>query len=94
MSEVKVLREFKCWNCGADETVVGIATEELIKKGKVKEGAIYASRIVPLPLLPPETAILTVPTMIKYWDICAKCGVEYIKRVVTLDAPVTMQAAP
>lgn len=91
MPEPKVIKRFKCPNCGESETVTGIAVQEQINKGKIKPNTSYALRKELKPLIPIEQAMLTVPIIAVNWDICANCGTLYPTSVETLDAPLTLE---
>jgi hypothetical protein len=60
----------------------------LIAKGKHIEGDVYFCKREQLQLMPIQKAILTVPVLAIYWDICADCGTLYIFRVDSLDATI------
>lgn len=94
MPELKLLKGFSCWNCGETETVTGKAIEGQVKLGKMAPGLFYSLRKVVVPLKEPAQAQFTVPVIIVHYDACYKCGIEYITRVETMDAPLKFQPGP
>lgn len=85
--EVKVLKRFNCPNCGKDEPITAAQCKELVKEGRLPPGE-YSRTKEMTPLIEPQQATFTVPTIINSGDICGGCGVEYIVKVELVDAPV------
>lgn len=87
MSEVELIGSFNCPHCGETETIAAKECAELVKAGKIPPGQ-YPERKEIIALMSPTQAALTVPVIIKSWDMCARCGQEYIIKVEKQDAPI------
>lgn len=92
MSETKVLREFACPNCKSKKTVTEVALEELQAMGKIDEIPPSRLKAESLPLTQVSKAILTVPVITMWFNICAGCGFTYCTKVEMMDAPVQQVA--
>lgn len=79
----------KCRDCGCEKTVSGLVVQEM-RKGAIP---VFTSlRRVITPLENPQTAVLSVPTLIIHYDLCAKCGREYCTKVEIQNAPIKVRA--
>lgn len=81
MTEPMAIGEYKCPICGSTARVFGPALEELARKGQVKESGFYCLKQEAIPLANPQTAILTVPVIVQYWDVCKDCGQAYVCKI-------------
>lgn len=82
----------KCPICGHTETVTRLAIEEFKQSGKVKKDAFASARKDAIPLTEPTMAIATVPTLLRHFDTCAECGIEYCTKAERIETPIQFQA--
>lgn len=87
VTKTKLIKEFKCPNCGRSETIVGLALKEVIERGLCKEDTPYSMIKQIIPLIPPASAPLLVPSIIIHQDVCAHCGTLYCTKAETMDSP-------
>ena len=84
----------KCPICGCTVTVSSLAIEPLKVSGKVKREVFVHCRTDAVPLYEPTLAIGSVPTLIRHFDTCARCGMEYCTRAEVVDAPIQYGEMP
>lgn len=81
----------KCPNCGSTERMVQLFYDEEVAKGKVKPARAADVGIIVTPLFQPTMAVLTVPTLLKRYDDCARCGARYCVEATIVQAPIQTQ---
>ena len=93
MIDLEKIADFNCHNCKANQPLVLPWLEQLIKEGKFASsmpmGSKVQNSVIMDPSKPPTG--LTVPMITAVWDICGKCGTEYIREVYRREAPITMK---
>lgn len=88
MTEVTTIGTYNCPSCESAERVFDFAHKELERRGIHEPVELYFHSREARPLQDVSKAILTMPTVVLYWDFCKGCGLKYVFRVDTLDAPI------
>lgn len=85
----------RCPICHCTETVSEHYLNPLKKEGKVEKDVPVSAAKTPIPLLPPEQAMVSVAVMVIHEDFCANCGLPRCVRSEKKDLPLnTMQGPP
>ncbi len=71
----------KCPHCGSAEAVADMVTEEEKAKGKIGPSGKGVILQVITPIADPRIALLSVPVLVAQFDVCAKCGTLYCRRL-------------
>ena len=93
MEESKVLMEAKrCPVCHCQETVA----REAFKVAEVEAptGAYIAMEMKLIPLQSPALATLSIKSLITAYDVCLRCGTQYVTRAEVKKMPVQFQRPP
>lgn len=86
MEELKLPITFpSCPNCGCGKKISSLAVQGG-QKGDIP--AFSFLKRDPLPLEDPRKAVLTVRTLVTYYDICAKCGMEYCTKAEIVNVEI------
>lgn len=86
------IKDFKeCPICYHKETCARLGTEGIIE---VPEGQTFSFCQEIIFLKQPHLAVASVPALVAYYDICAKCGTRYCVRVEKRDLPVRHERRP
>ena len=90
MEEPKVLMEVKeCPICHCPDTVARKAFE--VAEVEAPAGAFIAMEMKLIHLQSPGLVTVTVKTMVVAYDVCLKCGTQYVTRSTVSKMPVTFQ---
>ena len=81
MAEYKFPLTFACPGCGCEKTVSQLTNPE--------QAIFTYMRRETLPLKDSRLAGLTVRTMVRYFDQCARCGMDHCTKVEIQNAPIT-----
>lgn len=84
--------EFRCPMCKARTRVIEEVKKELVERGKFNESTPVGSRQTVVGVFDPLKPGLSCPLILIIWDICAKCGTEYICRIERKEGQVSMMA--
>lgn len=81
----------KCPNCGSTERMAKLAyDQEAVVKGKAPPALAADAAVIVTPLFQPAMAVLTVPSLIKRYDDCARCGTRYCVEATIAQLPITV----
>lgn len=94
MTEVNTMGEYKCPNCGSTERVFDAAHKALEERGLHGNIEPYFRQREPVTLMDVKASVLSVPTVMLYWDHCKGCGQLYVFRIDTFDAPIQYMKQP
>lgn len=78
----------KCPNCGSKERITQLAYDEEVEKGRAQPALASDANRIATPLTEPAKAVLTVNTLVKYYDDCARCGTRYCVKVEIVQARI------
>ena len=73
----------RCPACGCEDTVARQIKKEEVAKGKISPDANVAISQTVTPMLDQKklSQVLSVTTLVSYYDICLKCGCYYCFRI-------------
>ena len=83
-----ILSFASCPSCGSEERISSLTSQEYIDKGEMSKDAVVALERVMIVLKDPRKAVLTAPTLLLLYDICAKCGARYCIKAEKTDLPI------
>jgi len=85
-------REYDCPDCGSKVRVSEKANDEIYEqKNKERPPGISAMDVQVKTLQAAGTALLTIPVLVIYTDICYDCGNIYRFRIDKQETPITAQ---
>lgn len=71
----------KCGGAGFLETMKA----DLVEKGKFRPEMVAALKDVRVPMIDPTKVVLKVPMVQFIYDVCEKCGTEFVREIRTGD---------
>lgn len=79
-----------CPNCGCEETLTRLACREAKEKGTLPVDAFVSGQKVLTRLMGSGGPLgITVPALLRHYDTCARCGLDYCTRAEKIDMPIT-----
>ena len=77
----RLIKTFKCTNCGSNRRVVREVADEEVAKGKFGEDLPVGSHQNLIAIFDPRKPCISCPVLMVIRDICAECGTEYVCEV-------------
>jgi len=87
-NKYELIGEYKCPKCGGSQRVFDSVHTKLELQGKHQHGDVYFYNREVRQLLPMTSAVLTMPIVSLYTDVCVSCGTAYVFRIDYQEAPI------
>jgi hypothetical protein len=96
-NQVEVVGEFKCPNCGKDDSLVRKMLKEEVKAGRVDEKLELWGNVKTLEIRDSRKDLVLGQQVLVcrlYYDVCLHCGTNYLKKVTRELSKVVFRHSP